>query len=96
MLAVKTSCEDRWQQVLAQADRIAVKHLLTLEPGISQTQTDEMRKERLQLVLPRSLHESHRPAQQAELTDIAQFLELAARVSPGATRQDGVFAGLLP
>lgn len=95
MLAVKTSCKDRWRQVLAEADRIAVKHLLTLEPGISQTQTDEMRKERLQLVLPRSIHDSYRPAQQAEITGVAQFLDLAARASPDATGQGGTLPGLL-
>lgn len=31
MLGVKTSCKDRWRQVLAEADRIRCKHLLT--PG---------------------------------------------------------------
>lgn len=78
MLAVKTSCKDRWRQVLAEADRIAIKHLLTLEPGISTTQTDEMRKEQLRLVLPRGLHSSYRPEQQGELIDVSSFLDLAA------------------
>lgn len=77
MLGVKTSCKDRWRQVLAEADRIGRKHLLTLEPGISQTQTDEMRKENLQLVLPRALHGSYRPSQQPELVAVADFLDLA-------------------
>ena len=80
MLAVKTSCKDRWRQVLAEADRIASKHLLTLEPGISQAQTDEMRKERLRLVLPGPLHDSYRPAQQQELLSVAEFLEIARGV----------------
>lgn len=80
MLGVKTSCKDRWRQVLAEADRIERKHLLTLEPGISPTQTDEMRKEKLQLVLPRPLHGSYRPAQQAEIAGVAEFLELARAV----------------
>jgi hypothetical protein len=95
MLAVKTSCKDRWRQVLAEADRIAAKHLLTLEPGISQTQTDEMRKERLQLVLPRAIHESYRPAQQAEITSVAEFLQLAASASLDTARQSGAVTGLL-
>jgi hypothetical protein len=30
MLGVKTTCSDRWRQVLAEADRIQLKHLLTL------------------------------------------------------------------
>ncbi|MGN3973655.1 type II restriction endonuclease [Tsuneonella sp. SYSU-LHT278] len=85
MLGVKTSCKDRWRQVLAEADKIRTKHLLTLEPGISTAQTDEMAKEQLQLVVPRGIHESYRPAQQRALLDIGGFLELASRLPAGAT-----------
>ena len=60
MLAVKTSCKDRWRQVLAEADRISPKHLLTLEPAISEAQTSEMQASQLQLVLPAALHETYR------------------------------------
>lgn len=84
MLGVKTSCKDRWRQVLAEADRIRCKHLLTLEPGISASQTDEMKKENLQLVIPRPLHDSYRPAQQGNLVDLAGFLELARQLGSGA------------
>lgn len=83
MLGVKTSCKDRWRQVLAEADRIPAKHLLTLEPGISTAQTDEMAKERLQLVVPRGIHASYRPAQQATVLDVGGFLEIARRVGAG-------------
>jgi hypothetical protein len=76
MLAVKTSCKDRWRQVLAEADLIRTKHLLTLEPGISSAQTTEMRKEALQLVLPAPLYSSYQPAQQTELMSLAAFLDL--------------------
>ncbi|MGA9795909.1 MAG: type II restriction endonuclease [Rhizomicrobium sp.] len=76
MLAAKTSCKDRWRQVLAEADRIKLKHLLTLEPGISPGQTDEMKKESVQLVLPRTLHPSYRPEQQRELLNVAEFISL--------------------
>lgn len=84
MLGVKTSCKDRWRQVLAEADRIRCKHLLTLEPGISAAQTDEMKKENLQLVIPRPLHDSYRPAQQGNLVDLAGFLEPARELGGGA------------
>lgn len=84
MLGVKTSCKDRWRQVLAEADRIGTKHLLTLEPGISPAQTDEMRKESLQLVLPRPIHASYRPEQQSGLMDVGSFLELARRLNASA------------
>ena len=42
MLGVKSSCKDRWRQVLSEADRIEKKHLLTLESAISENQTNEI------------------------------------------------------
>jgi hypothetical protein len=63
MLGSKSSCKDRWRQVLSETERIPHKHLLTLEPGISENQTDEMRAKLLQLVLPASLHTTYREAQ---------------------------------
>lgn len=75
MLAVKTSCKDRWRQVLAEADRISTKHLLTLEPAISKVQTDEMKGQQLQLVLPAQLHETYRSEQRTWLMNIVEFIE---------------------
>lgn len=79
MLGAKSTLKDRWRQVLSEAERIAVKHLLTLSPGLSQNQTDEMRNKGLQLVVPRKLHEVYNPAQQAWLMDVGNFLELVER-----------------
>ena len=45
MLGAKTTCKDRWRQVLPEADRIKHKHVLTLEPSISEEQTNGMIKE---------------------------------------------------
>lgn len=76
MLGVKSTCKDRWRQVLAEADRIADKHLLTLEPSISTNQTDEMQQRRLQLVLPRGLHETFTASQQGWLMPVSDLVEL--------------------
>jgi hypothetical protein len=76
MLGVKSTCKDRWRQILTEADRIREKHLLTLEPGISENQTAEMQALDVQLVLPRSLHETYRPAQQGWLMNLEEFLKL--------------------
>ncbi len=76
MLGVKSTCKDRWRQVLAEADRIEQKHLLTLETAISVHQTDEMIAKQLQLVLPRSLHQTYTSAQQSWIMDVASFTEL--------------------
>lgn len=78
MLGSKSKLKDRWRQVLAEADRIDNKHLLTLEPAISEPQTDEMRAKKLQLVMPKSLHATFRPAQQAWLMSLDEFIDLVA------------------
>jgi len=56
--------------------RIPRKHLVTLEPSISEAQTDEMKSFDLQLILPRSLHATFRPAQQSWLMDLTGFIAL--------------------
>lgn len=76
MLGAKSTLKDRWRQVLSEARRIDQKHLLTLEPGISENQTNEMQAKSLQLVIPRRLHETFRPGQREWLIDLASFLEL--------------------
>lgn len=76
MLGAKSTLKDRWRQVLSEARRIDQKHLLTLEPGISGNQTDEMRAKSLQLVIPRRLHETFQPGQREWLIDLTSFLEL--------------------
>ena len=76
MLGVKSTCKDRWRQVLAEADRITGKHLLTLEASISTAQTDEMQAKALQLVVPKAIHASYRPVQQQWLFDVHDFIEL--------------------
>ena len=77
MLASKSTCKDRWRQILNEAARIPQKHLLTLEPSISENQTEEMKTEHVQLVIPRGLHGTYTPAQQKWLMSVATFTELA-------------------
>ncbi len=76
MLGVKTTLKDRWRQVLVEARRIERKHLLTLETAISGHQTDEMHNNRLELVVPRSLHSTFTAAQRRYLLDVAGFTAL--------------------
>lgn len=79
MLGVKSSCKDRWRQVLSEAARIETKHLLTLEPGISENQTNEMKANKLQLVLPERIHETYSEAQRGWLVNLAQFIKEVSR-----------------
>ncbi len=52
MLAAKTTCKDRWRQVLREAERIQTKHLFTLQEGVSEDQLAEMRGSGVHLVIP--------------------------------------------
>jgi restriction endonuclease EcoRII-like protein len=74
MLGAKSTCKDRWRQVLAEAEKISRKHLLTLEPGISEPQTHQMEASSLQLVVPLPVHESYTAAQQGWLWSVADFI----------------------
>jgi len=76
MLGVKTTCKDRWRQVLSEAKRIKQKHLLTLEPAISVSQTSEMGAHNVQLVLPAGLHITYTPEQQAKLVNLQEFIKV--------------------
>lgn len=53
-LACKTTCKDRWRQVLNEGDRIKTKHLFTLQQGISKNQLIEMYHYNVCLVIPKS------------------------------------------
>jgi hypothetical protein len=80
MLASKSTCKERWRQVLPEADRIGCKHLATLEPSITVAQTDQMRAANLQLVVPARIQASYNSAQRAWLWSILDFVrEVAAR-----------------
>ena len=76
MLGVKSTCKDRWRQVLSEANRIREKHLLTLEAAISKNQTDEMRADNLQLVVPEAIQETYSSEQQGWLISVAEFIEI--------------------
>lgn len=54
-LAAKTTCKDRWRQVINEADRLRdkTKYLCTLQQGISGAQMDEMQAEQVVLVVPK-------------------------------------------
>lgn len=54
-LAAKTTCKDRWRQIINEADRLRgrPKYLCTLQQGISTAQMDEMESEQVILVVPK-------------------------------------------
>ena len=80
MLGAKTSCRDRWRQVLTEADRVPDKHLITLEAPISSAQLSEMETEHLHLVVPRSLQARFDESDQGRLLTVSAALTMAHKV----------------
>lgn len=74
MLAVKTTCKDRWRQILNEANRIPQVHLFTLQEGVSQAQYREMQAEGVKLVVPSPLHKKYPEAVRAELMTLGEFI----------------------
>lgn len=74
MLAVKTTCKDRWRQVINEADRIERKHLLTLQEGVSIHQFEEMQSEGIELVVPGPLRNKFNKSIRHRLITLADFL----------------------
>lgn len=75
MLAAKSTCKDRWRQILAEADRIKTKHLLTLESAISENQTNEMIYKNVRLVVPVALHDTYTNSQKKWLYSLKVFFD---------------------
>ena len=74
MLAVKTTCKDRWRQILNEADRIEHKHLLTLQEGVSEGQFREMKDAGVQLVTPAPLFNRFPASVQPHLNTLEDFI----------------------
>ena len=74
MLAVKTTCKDRWRQILNEAKRIKFKHLLTLQEGVSQAQFREMTQAGVKLVIPSPLVHAYPKPVQPHLQTLESFI----------------------
>lgn len=74
MLAAKTTCKERWNQVANEAARINKKHLITLQEGVTAAQHKKMKQAGIALVVPRPLHEKYPREIRSELLTFSQFL----------------------
>lgn len=76
-LAAKTTCKDRWRQVLNEANRMkeSPKYLCTLQQGISRAQMDEMQDENVILVVPKPYISSYPRDRQGRIWTLARFVK---------------------
>ncbi|MDE5560301.1 MAG: restriction endonuclease [Bacteroidaceae bacterium] len=75
-LGAKTTCKDRWRQILNEANRIEAKYLFTLQQGISKNQLMEMRHEHIKLVVPSAYLTSFDKEFQPEIETLSSFIEM--------------------
>lgn len=74
-LASKTTCKDRWRQILNEADRIKTKHLFTLQQGISENQLKEMYDHSVCLVVPKTYLKSFPKNFQPKILCLHDFIK---------------------
>ncbi len=74
IVGVKTTCKDRWRQVLNEGRRIERKYILTMQPGISEDQLREMRNARVSLVVPQPLHSHYPISSGIEILSLKEFV----------------------
>ncbi len=74
IVGVKTTCKDRWRQVLNEGKRIRQKHILTMQRGISANQLKEMMLANVTLVVPESLHADYPKESGANIVTVEQFI----------------------
>lgn len=76
-LAAKTTCKDRWRQILNEADRLrnGRKYLCTLQQGISTMQMDEMEAEKVTLVVPKAYISTYPRDRQDRIWSLHKFVD---------------------
>lgn len=73
VVGVKTTCKDRWRQVVSEAKRIPQKHILTLQPGISAHQLKEMQDANVTLIVPKRLQKDY-PSGTPNILTVENFI----------------------
>ena len=76
-LAAKTTCKDRWRQILVEADRFRkrTKYLCTLQQGMSADQVNDMTKEDLVLVVPKPYISCYPKECRSRILTVADFIQ---------------------
>jgi len=78
-LAAKTTCKDRWRQIINEAERFRgsdrPKHLFTLQQGISSQQMDEMEKEGVVLVVPQPYIITYPASKREQIWTLKKFVD---------------------
>lgn len=86
VLAAKTTCKDRWRQILTEADRMKnqPKFLVTMQQGNSPGQLDEMLAANVQLIVPKPYIGSYPREYRCHIWTVRQFISYVRETTRGA------------
>ncbi len=74
LLGLKTTCKDRWRQVLNEGRRVKSKHILTLQKGISVNQLNEMHDSGITLVVPEVYRRAYPAESRMRILTVESFV----------------------
>lgn len=80
LLGLKTTCKDRWRQVLNEGQRVKKKHILTLQKGISVNQLNEMHDSGITLVVPTEYQKFYPRTSRMSILTVGKFMDSIKRL----------------
>lgn len=78
VLAAKTTCKDRWRQVINEAKKVKTIYLFTLQQGISKNQLDEMYSSNVCLVVPQSYLNNFPEEYRSKIFTLQSFVQFVS------------------
>lgn len=82
VLAAKTTCKDRWRQILSETKNLDIHYLFTLQQGITTNQLDEMLDSGVQLVVPKQHLYTFSEAYRGKILTLKSFINEVRRIYP--------------
>jgi len=74
VVGVKTTCKDRWRQIIQEAPRVKKKHILTIQSSISTPQLKEMKEAGITLVVPEKLQRDYPSGSGLTILSVESFI----------------------
>lgn len=88
VLAAKTTCKDRWRQILDEADLLdgGERYLFTLQPGISTNQLKDMKSKNVILVVPQSIKKHYPIEYRKDILSLNEFISKVKNIQKNAEK----------
>lgn len=81
VLGAKTTCKDRWRQVINEADRVKTKYIFTLQQGFTTAQLHEMKSSDVVMIIPEEYHGRCRKEDRSMLMTLSEFIAMVVRAN---------------